>query len=56
MNTNHSRELRIATMRAGLTVTAQTSDLRKIEAEFVLKPVNGVARASREDLDEVVTG
>ena len=55
-NAHHSRELRIATMCAGLRVTTETSDLREVEAELVLQPIDGVTGATGQDADEVVAG
>jgi hypothetical protein len=41
-------------MCAGLRVTAKARDLGEVEAELVLEPVDGIAGAASEDLDEVV--
>jgi hypothetical protein len=54
--TYHAGELSIATVGAGLAVSAKTSDLGEVKGELVLEPVDGVARAAGENTDEVVAG
>lgn len=36
-------------------MTTKTSNFRKIKTEFVLQPVDGIARAASEDLDKIVS-
>lgn len=43
-------------MCARLRVGSETADLVELEAECVGEPVDGLARAAGEDLDEVVAG
>jgi hypothetical protein len=37
-------------------VAAETGDLGEVEAEALDEPVDGVTRAVREDVDQVITG
>lgn len=43
-------------MSTGLAVTAETSNLRQIELEFVLQPVDSIARAARQNSNKIITG
>lgn len=43
-------------MCAGLRLTTETSDLRQIEAELVLEPVDSITGATSQDADEVIPG
>ena len=36
-------------------VSTQSSDLRKIQGELVLQPVDGISRTTRQDLDEIIS-
>ena len=51
---DHSRELSATTVGTRLRVAAQARDLGEIEAELRLEPVDGIGRATREDLNQIV--
>jgi len=53
---HHSRELGVATMSSWLTVTAKSSNLRKVELELVLQPVDSISGTASQDGNEIVPG
>ena len=42
-------------MSSLVRVSTETGDLRKIESKLVLQPVDGISRATGEDLDQVIS-
>jgi len=51
---DHTGELSATAVCALLRVTAETGDEGEVEVELVLEPVDGVCRATCEDLNKVV--
>lgn len=52
----HSWELSVATVGAGLAVTAETRHLFERKIERIVQPIDGLAGLAGENFDKIVTG
>jgi len=53
---HHAGELGIATVGSWLSMTTKSSNLRKIELELVLQPVDSISGTAGQDGDKIVAG
>lgn len=53
---HHAGELGITTVGSRLTMTAESSNLGKVEPELVLQPVDSISGAAGQDGDKIVAG
>ena len=53
---HHSGELGIATVGSWLAMPTKSSNLGKVELEFVLQPIDSISGTASQDGDQIVAG